>query len=92
MWDGGRARGDVPGATGTQVNLSSFEADAGDAPKLVDRLSQLAVGGTLPSPARNAVIQAVQTYGVAASDRWRTERVQQAAFLVFAAPQYQVQR
>jgi uncharacterized protein (DUF1800 family) len=92
MWNGAEAEADVPGASGTRVSLAGFEADASDAPALVDRLSRLAVGGPLPTAARNTVIQAVQAFNASNHDQWKAERVKQAAFLVFAAPQYHVQR
>ena len=83
----------VPGAFGTQVNTQPFEVDASDAGKLVDRLSLLATGAPLPSAARNEVILATQSFTQQNNgDTWKSERVKQAALLVFATPAYQVQR
>ena len=83
----------VPRATGTQVDLTAFLADAADAAKLVDRISLIATGGTLPSAARDAVVKGVSVW-TAANDPadWRARRVRTAAFLVFGSPNYQVQR
>ena len=83
----------VPHATGTQVDLAAFLADAADAAKLVDRLSLIATGGVLPSAARDAVVKGVSSW-TAANDPadWRARRVRTAAFLVFGSPNYQVQR
>ncbi len=92
MWNGSTPATSVPGALGTSVNLSAFEADAADAGKLVDRLSLLASGGPLPGAARTAVVNAVAAFDSSTSSTWVAERVRQAAYLVFAAPQYQVQR
>lgn len=83
----------VPAALGTHVDLGAFIADAADAPKLVDRLSLLAVGAPLPSTARRAVIQAVSDWTATTDARaWQTQRVRTAAYLIFGSPHYQVQR
>ena len=94
-WGGSSANttDQVPGAFGTQVNTQPFEVDASDAGKLVDRLSVLATGAPLPSAARNEVILATQSFTQQNNgDTWKSERVKQAALLVFATPAYQVQR
>ena len=91
MWDGPSPSADVPNAVGTKVNLSAFTADATDSARLVDRLSNLALGEALPAASRTAVINAVSAYpSTSATDR--TNRVKQAAFLVLASPQYQMTR
>jgi uncharacterized protein (DUF1800 family) len=92
-WGGSSADSSVPGATGTKVDLSGFIADAPDAAKLVDRLSTLAFGQALPSKPRDEVIKAV-AWWTASTDatNWQTNRVKTAATLVFASPNYQVQR
>jgi uncharacterized protein (DUF1800 family) len=92
MWDGSEPSKDVPAAIGTRVDLKAFDADVDDPARLVDRLSMLAMGNKLPANARSAVIQAVESFNAKSSDKWRAERVKQAAYLVFAAPQFQVQR
>jgi uncharacterized protein (DUF1800 family) len=92
-WNGSGPSSSVPQAVGTRVSLSAFTADAADAAKLVDRLSMLAYGTPLPSAARTKVIDAV-AWWTSSTDRnnWQTNRVKTAAWLVFAAPQYQVIR
>ncbi|ABM96466.1 DUF1800 domain-containing protein [Methylibium petroleiphilum] len=92
-WGGSAASADVPGALGTRVDLQPYTADAADAAKLVDRLSTLALGARLPSATRTQVIAAVEAY-TAQNDaqNWATNRVRQAAYLVFGSPNYQVQR
>ncbi len=93
FWNGSGPDANVPNALGTRVNLSAFTADADDAAKLVERLSLLALGEPLPTASRNAVIQAVSAYTQQNSGNdYRTSRVRQAAYLVFASPQYQVAR
>lgn len=95
FWNGSEPASDVPGALGTQVNLSAFLTDADRPDVLVDRLSNLALGAPLPAAARTAVIDAVNAYPWPASgstDTARRNRVQQAAYLVFASPQYQIAR
>jgi len=91
MWGGAPPHPTVPGATGTSVDLRRFEAEAADAGKLVDRLSLLAAGGPLPDATRALVVQAVEAIA-SGSPAWQHERARQAAFLVFASPQFQVQR
>jgi hypothetical protein len=92
MWDGSDAAKDVPDAIGTHVDLKAFDTDVDDPARLVDRLSMLAMGNKLPANARSAVVKAVESFNAKSSDEWRAERAKQAAYLVFAAPQFQVQR
>ena len=92
-WNGSAASGNVPNATGTRVDLSGFTADAADATRLVDRLSALATGGPLPPRSRAEVIKAVAAWTSATDPvNWQANRVKTAAWLVFASPNYQVQR
>lgn len=91
FWGGSGANSGVPNAVGTQVNLNAFTADAANAATLVDRLSRLALGDVLPTASRNAVITAVNAYSGTTADG-RLNRVRQAAFLVFASPQYHLVR
>ncbi|WP_240668468.1 MULTISPECIES: DUF1800 domain-containing protein [Piscinibacter] len=92
-WGGSTATAGVPGAFGTSINTQPFEADADDPGKLVDRLSVLATGAALPAGTRNAIVTAVQAFTQANNGAtWRTERVRQAVYLVFATPAFQVQR
>jgi uncharacterized protein (DUF1800 family) len=92
-WDGSKPEASVPGALGTKVDLSAFLADAPDAAKLVDRMSMLALGTTLPAASRSQVINAV-SWWTATTDKtnWQLNRAKAAAYLVFASPQYQVLR
>jgi uncharacterized protein (DUF1800 family) len=87
-WNGSAATGStVPNAVGTKVNLTAMSTDAANAGTLVDRLSMLALGRTLPVTARTEVVKAVEASGSNAANRVKT-----AAYLVFGAPQYHVQR
>ncbi len=94
-WGGTPAKDEdnVPGAFGTVVDTTPFEVDAADAGKLVDRLALLATGAPLPTAARTEVVRATETFTQqSAGNPWKSERVKQAALLVFATPAYQVQR
>ena len=51
----------------------------------------LALGELLPATSRTAVISAVNQFGSGTASE-RTNRVRQAAFLVFASPQYHLVR
>ena len=91
FWNGSAPQTDVPGALGTRVDLSAFVADASDPGRLVDRLSLLALGAPLPTAARTVVVNAVAAYTQQNSgNSYLTNRVRQAAYLVFASPNYQV--
>ncbi|MCU0927484.1 MAG: DUF1800 domain-containing protein [Hydrogenophaga sp.] len=93
FWNGSGPEASVPNAVGTRVNLQTFVADAADPARLVDRLSLLALGEPLPTASRNAVIQAVSAYTQQNSGNDHLiNRVRQAAYLVFASPQYQITR
>lgn len=92
-WGGSEASATVPGATGTKVTLDAFDTDAADAAKLVDRLSLLAHGEVLPSAPRAKVLEAVSWWTDKTDAKtWQRNRVRTAAYLVFAAPQYQLVR
>lgn len=93
FWNGSGPDTKVPNALGTRVNLGAFTADADDPARLVERLSLLALGEPLPSASRNAVIQAVSSYTPQNNPGdYRASRVRQAAYLIFASPQYQIAR
>lgn len=92
-WGGADAQADIPGAVGTHLKYDAWLADAADAAKLVDRLSQVAIGANLPEPARGKVVEAVAHF----TDKnypgdWREQRVRRAGWLVLSAPQYQIAR
>jgi uncharacterized protein (DUF1800 family) len=89
-WNGMGADSSVAGATGTSVNLTALEADAGDPVLLVDRLSNLATGGRMTASNRQLIVTAVAAWTPSQSANWRTERVRTAAYLVLASPTYQV--
>lgn len=94
FWGGSKKEKSVPKAVGTYVSLSSFAKEAKDPAILVDRLSSLALGEPLPSQSRDAVINAVaaitpERHG---TKDYLNHRVSQAAYLVFASPQFQLIR
>jgi len=91
-WGGAAPTSGLPGAVGTRVDLSAFASSADDAGALVDRLSGLATGNLLPAASRTAVVDAVAWWTPARDVNWRQQRVKTAAYLVFAAPEYQVIR
>ena len=97
FWGGSQPVSAVPGATGTQVNLSAFLSSAATAGELVDRIALLALGEVLAPAQRSLVIQAVEAFPVqtstaAARETSLTNRVRQAAYLVLSTPQYHVIR
>jgi uncharacterized protein (DUF1800 family) len=92
-WGGSKPAAGVPGATGTTVTLDAFDADAADAAALVDRLSLLAHGEPLPAGPRAKVLEAVSWWtNKTDAKAWQRHRVKTAAYLVFAAPQFQIVR
>jgi uncharacterized protein (DUF1800 family) len=89
----------IPGAVPTIINLSSFDADADDPAKLVDRLAKVAFAGRWSPAARQAVIDAVAAWQTKNMDGpnedgqgYKRERVKAAAYLIFSSPQYNVVR
>jgi uncharacterized protein (DUF1800 family) len=92
-WGGSTPTTSVPNATGTKVDLSRFTTDAADAGKLVDRLSVIATGVPLPTATRAEIIKAV-SWWTATTDKanWQVNRVKTAAYLVYATPNFQVER
>lgn len=92
-WGGSTPVASVPNATGTKLDLSRFTNDAVDAGKLVDRLSLIATGQPLPTATRTEIIKAV-SWWTASTDKanWQANRVKTAAYLVFATPNFQVER
>ena len=83
----------VPNAIGTRVDVTKFTTDAADASKLVDRLSLLATGQLLPAATRAEIIKAVSWWTSATdSVNWKINRAKTAAYLVYATPNFQVQR
>ena len=92
-WNGSGPSAAVPGALGTRVKLDAFIGDAPDAPKLVDRIANLALGAPLPATQRTAVIRAVEAWNSSAdSANWQARRVHTAAFLIYGSPNFQIQR
>jgi hypothetical protein len=92
-WGGSEPVAGIPNAIGTTVNTTPFEADAADPAKLVDRISVIATGGPLPAAQRTQIINAVTLFTLTnAGAPWKTERVRQAIYLVFASPAFQIQR
>lgn len=92
QWGGATAQAGVPGATGTGISTAAFEGVAGNAGALVDRLATLATGQPLPADVQRVVVDAVETITNVGNAQWKSDRVRQAAFLIFASPQYQVYR
>ena len=78
----------VYGATGTQFDLSRYQAVAGDANALVERVNADLMAGSMSAAMRAAVVGAVNA--VAAADT--LARARTALYLVLTSPQYQVQR
>jgi len=89
---GSAAAAGIPAAFGTKINLAPFLTDAEDPGKLVDRFSVLATGAPLPAATRTDIVAAVASFTSQNNTNWKAERVNQAAYLVFASPNYQIQR
>ena len=78
----------VYGATGTQLDLSSYQATAQDAAALAARVDRNLLAGRMSSGMRDAIVSAVNA--VPATDT--LNRVRAALWLVTTSPQFQVQR
>lgn len=92
-WDGSEPNTSIPNATGTGVTLDRWVAIADNPATLVDTLSMLALGRKLAAAPRTQVINAVAWWTPQTdSSHWKLNRARAAAYLVFASPDYQVQR
>ena len=91
FWGGIDADASVPGARGTRVDVTAFEADAADPAQLVERLVALATGGRMTASSKALIVNAVNAWprSTDPGSDWRTQRVRTAAYLVFASPAYQ---
>jgi uncharacterized protein (DUF1800 family) len=78
----------VPGATGTQIDLSSYEVNAGDANALIAQFDANVLHHTMPAAESAAIAPAVNA--IAAADN--LDRARAAAYLVLASPRYQITR
>ncbi len=78
----------VPGATGTQVDFSLYETDAGDANALVSQFDANVLHHTMAVNEADAIVPAVDA--VVATDALNRSRA--AAYLVFASARYQITR
>jgi uncharacterized protein (DUF1800 family) len=78
----------VPGATGTQIDLSLYQASAGDANALVAAFDANVLHHTISAGESAAIVPAVDA--VAATDS--LNRARTGAYLVFASPRYQITR
>jgi uncharacterized protein (DUF1800 family) len=76
----------VAGATGTRIDLASFQSAAANPDQLIDRFNRIFLHDTLSPQARQAVRTAIEAYPAADA----LGRVRQAAYLIATAPQYQV--
>jgi uncharacterized protein (DUF1800 family) len=78
----------VSGATGTRISLAPFQTLAANPDQLLDRFNLMFMHNTLSSPARAAILTAVNAYP--ATDT--LGRVRQAAYLIATSAQYQVEQ
>jgi uncharacterized protein (DUF1800 family) len=78
----------VYGSTGTQVNIAAYAALAADPAGLADRLNRDLLGNTMSAAMKAAIVSSVTA--VSATDA--NGRARAGLYLVFASPQFQVQR
>jgi uncharacterized protein (DUF1800 family) len=78
----------IPGATGTAVDWTPWQALAGNPAALVDKLSWIFTGGTLSASAQQQIVTAISA--IAATDT--LNRAKNAAYLVLTSAQFQVDR
>jgi len=78
----------VPGATGTQVDLSVYEANAGDANVLLSQFNANVLHHAMPVGESSVIVPAINA--IVATDS--VGRARAAAYLVFASPRYQITR
>lgn len=78
----------VYGSTGTQFDLSRYQAAAGDAGALTTLVDRDLLNSTMSTAMRSAIVTAVN----AVSSGDSLNRARTALYLVLTSPQYQVQR
>ncbi len=78
----------VFGATGTQLDLATYQAVALDSSALAERLDRNLMGGRMSAAMKSAIVSAVN----AASASDALARARAGIWLVMTSPQYQVQR
>jgi uncharacterized protein (DUF1800 family) len=78
----------VYGATGTTISLAPYQAVAGNAGALADRLDRFLLAGRMSPAMRSAIVGAVNA--IPAFDT--LNRARTAAYLVVSSPQFQVER
>lgn len=80
--------------TGTQVNLSAFQALAANPAALVGELDRLMMHGAMSPSMKNAIVTAVTAIPVSSTmtNAESLRRAQQAVYLVATSSQYQIAR
>lgn len=78
----------VTGATGTQIDLSTFTALAENPNKLIDKLDLVLLHQNMSNAMRQIIVQTINAIPI--SDK--INRVRTAIYLVVTSPQYQVER
>ena len=96
-WNGSTPDSNIPNAVGTKVNLSALKAIATDSNVLVEKLNTLVLANSLSPTEKTAMLEAVNAWDANNCQAkfncdYLQERARTAAFLVFASPQYQIQR
>ena len=94
VYNGVGADQSLPGSTGTRLNTMQFEQYADNGATLVDRVSEMLVGGPLPAVARDLVVTAVNAIAVSnpLTAQQRADRAKMAVYLIASSFHYQVQR
>jgi len=93
-WNGSAADASIPNATGTRIDTTKFQTDAGQVDVLVDRLSRLLLGRVISNVDLRAKIIRATNYWTKdnAPTNWKDKRVRAAAWLLLNAPDYLVQQ
>ncbi|MGA2550758.1 MAG: DUF1800 domain-containing protein [Burkholderiaceae bacterium] len=81
----------LPGAIGTQIDVFSYAALAGNPSAMVALFNTNLLHGTMSAAEASAIVAAVNTIEEQGPD-WQITRAQAAAFLVLASPRYQIVR
>ncbi|HEY9103974.1 DUF1800 domain-containing protein [Chitinimonas sp.] len=78
---------DVPGATGTRIDLTRWQTLAANPSALVAELNRVLLGGTMSAALQTAVYQAIQAQPVSNT----LGRARTALFMVAISPEYSVE-
>jgi uncharacterized protein (DUF1800 family) len=87
-----KAQASIAGSTGTVPDWASWEANATDDGKTIDRINLVLLNGTMTSEQRQALVKAMTAIKVSDTSLQARRRAQVALYIVASSPFFQVDR